>query len=53
VNKLVYNSAKTSMIWNLELQFKELEIFNKSINDYARNLHKLIIKLGEIPQDKK
>jgi hypothetical protein len=52
MRKLVGNEVKTSILWDFEKQFKELEIFNKSMKDYITNLKSIISNmLKNIPSD--
>lgn len=52
LSKLIEDETRISVTWDFELQFKELEIFNKSIKDYVFDLDILIKKMLEKPQDK-
>lgn len=51
MRRLIQNKTQVEMIWDFEEQFKELEIFNKSIRDYVVNLEAIISKMNEIPVD--
>jgi hypothetical protein len=52
MRKLVENEVKIWILWDFEKQFKELEVFNKSMKDYIFNLKTIISNmLKNIPTD--
>lgn len=51
ITKALENNTRIDWLAGFERQFKELEVFNESINDYVRNLDALVKNIRDIPQD--
>jgi hypothetical protein len=49
--EIIWNEATFWMLGNLERQFRELEIYHRTIKDYIVDLKSLIINLLKIPID--
>lgn len=47
--KIVQEQTRYDIMSDFEIQFKELEIFNKSINNYVNNLDSVISNMLKIP----
>ncbi len=49
--KTIEEDARNSIISDFELQFKEIEVFSKSINDYIDDMDAILDGMLEIPVD--
>lgn len=51
MSSMIRESVRNSIISDFDKQFRELEVFNKSINDYSKNLRVIIKNMKNIPTD--
>lgn len=51
ITKAINEQSKHTIMSDFESQFKEIEVFNKAINDYVNNLDTIITNMDKIPSD--